>query len=101
MAGPRHRPGEWERPPPRREAAPPIGHRQRHPKSPSIETESIGPVGSALGPGAAELEPRLGHDPSSCSTCVIAADMDRRWRQRELRALRGGRRVIDLRETEL
>jgi hypothetical protein len=47
-----------------------------------------------------ELHPRRpGHDPRSCDTCERADALTTRWHERELRALRDRRRVIDLRES--
>jgi hypothetical protein len=43
----------------------------------------------------AELEPRLGHAADGCATY---AALTKRWRERELAALRGRARIIYLRE---
>jgi hypothetical protein len=49
---------------------------------------------------AGELDRRRGHDAESCTTCQTVASMTKRWRERELIALRNRQRIIDLRGGE-
>ena len=98
MTGPpSHKPRD--KPPPRREEGAPA----RAP-TPTADGRQHGWVertepDQSVNTGLELLPRRPAHNAGSCSTCEQVAGLERTWRQRELRALRDRRRIIDLRDS--
>jgi hypothetical protein len=88
------------KPPPRKGVASAVDGTAKDHQTSRLDTDrDTVTVGVSGRHDSRRLHPRrLGHAADSCTTCAVAAAMTKHWRERELAALRGRARIIDLRD---